>query len=246
MEFAQHEIFIWMSQFAYQPLMVYTAVVLMMLLSAFGLPLPEEVTLLSTGLLAFMGANPDLFPPPYPGAPVVNPTEAAIVAALAVFGADFLIYWIGRRYGRRLVTHPRMSRFFSAALLERAESFVRKYGMLATGIFRFTPGVRFPGHLLCGILRFSPWKFALVDGLAVLISVPTQVLLIAHYGEHILGALKQFKMVVFGVLGALLIVVIAIKLRDRARARQLARAHVAPEAILNQAENAAEQAGLDR
>lgn len=220
---AQEPIFVWMSQFAFQPGMVYSAIVVMMFLSAVGVPLPEEVTLLSAGLLAFMGANPDLFPPPYAGAPVVNPTEAAIVASIAVFAADFFIYWVGRVWGRRLLQHPRLTRMISPALLQKAEDFTRRYGALATGIFRFTPGIRFPGHLLCGTLKFSAWKFALIDGLAVCISVPTQILLLAHYGEPILQTLKQFKLVVFGVLGLALIAWLAIKLRERARNQAASR-----------------------
>lgn len=214
MELAQEGIFQWLAQFAYQPMMVYSLIVLMMTLSAFGLPLPEEVTLLSAGLIAYMGANPDLYPPPYPGAPVVIPWVAALVATVAVFCTDFLIYSIGRFWGRKLITHPFMSRFFSPALLAKAESFTSKYGALATGIFRFTPGVRFPGHLLCGMLKFSPWKFGIIDGIAVMISVPTQVLLLAHFGDHILGALQKFKIYFFSALGLFLIGFIAVKLRQ--------------------------------
>lgn len=217
MSIANEPVFQWLSQFAFQPGMVYTALVAMMLLSAVGLPIPEEVTLLSTGLLAFMGANPQLFPPPTPDAAVVNPTEAAIVATLAVFFSDFLIYTIGRVWGRKLLRHPRMSKLVPEALLHKAEEFTRKYGALATGVFRFTPGVRFPGHLLCGMLKFSPWKFALIDGVAVMISVPTQVLLLAHYGEPILKVLKQFKLVVLGVIGVALIALIAIRVRNHYR-----------------------------
>lgn len=214
MTLGQEPIFLWMSQFAFQPEMVYAALVVMMILSAFGLPLPEEVTLLSVGLLAFMGANPQLFPPPFPGAAVVHPTEAAIIASLAVFGADFLVYFIGRRWGRKLLKHRRLERLFPETLVLKAEEFTKKYGSLATGIFRFLPGVRFPGHLLCGTLRFSPWKFALIDGLAVMISVPTQILLLAHYGEDIIFYLKKIKLFIFGGLCLLACYFIFKKIQD--------------------------------
>lgn len=215
MSIAEEPVFQWLSQFAFQPGFVYTALIAMMLLSAFGLPIPEELTLLSVGLLAFLGANPHLFPPPYPGAPIVHPTEAAIVATIAVFGADFLVYLIGRFGGRRLIQHPRLSRFFPPAMLAKAENFIQKYGALATGIFRFTPGVRFPGHLLCGMLKFPAWKFAAVDAVAVSISVPTQVLLLAHYGEPILNNLRQFKTVVFSLLGLAVLAFVIYRWRQK-------------------------------
>jgi membrane protein DedA with SNARE-associated domain len=204
-----------MSQFAYQPYTVYFALVGMMLLSAVGLPLPEEVTLISVGILAFMGAHPDHFPPPFPGAPVVNVHTAAIIAFFAVFFSDFLIYGVGRVFGRKLLYHPRVHKMFPPHLMKRVEEWTHKYGAYACGIFRFTPGIRFPGHLACGMLHFPVWKFLLIDGLAAAISVPTQIYLLAHYGEPILMKLRQFKLVVFGLIGLLLIYFLFKKIREK-------------------------------
>jgi membrane protein DedA with SNARE-associated domain len=214
---ANEPIFQWMSQYAYEPGMVYGAIFTMMLLSAFGLPLPEEVTLISVGILAFMGGNPDLFPPPFPGAPVINAYEAAVVAFFAVYCSDFLIYGIGRRWGRKLLYSRRFSKIFKTEMMEKVEAWTHKYGAYACGIFRFTPGVRFPGHLACGMLKFPIWKFAVIDGVAAAVSVPTQILLLAHYGEPILKHLHKFKMWVFGIGFLLLIAFIAYKLKQKWR-----------------------------
>lgn len=224
MSLANEPIFQWMSQYAYHPGYVYAGIICMMLLSAFGLPLPEEVTLISVGVLAFMGGHPDLFPPPFPGAPVVNAYEASFVAFFAVYASDFLIYSIGRNYGRKLLYSPRLSRFFKPALMEKVEQWTHKYGAYACGIFRFTPGVRFPGHLACGMLRFPIWKFALIDGLAAAISVPTQIILIAKYGEPILARMQQFKFILLCVFAVGLLVLLFLKLRERSRDRQAALA----------------------
>lgn len=219
MEFANEPIFQWMSQFAYQPGTVYIALVGMMLLSAVGLPLPEEMTLISVGILAFMGSNPQHFPPPYPGAPVVNVHTAAAIAFFAVFFSDFLIYTIGRVFGRKLLYHPRVHKMFPPHLMKRVEEWTHKYGTYACGIFRFTPGIRFPGHLACGMLHFPVWKFLLIDGLAALISVPTQIYLLAHYGEPILNKLRQFKLVVFAVIAILLVYFLFRKIREKMKAK---------------------------
>ena len=48
------------------------------------------------------------------------------------------------------------------------------------------------------------WKFVLIDGAAALISVPTQVLLVAYYGEVILSKIKEFKIAVGIIILALL------------------------------------------
>lgn len=179
--------------YAYEPLLVYMFTVLMMMLSAVGLPLPEEATLVSVGLLAYMGAHPNKYPPPFLGAPHVDAETAAIVAFLAVFMSDFIIYSIGRFFGRRIFDWKPIRSILSEENRIKIEDWTQKYGAYACGIFRFTPGLRFPGHLACGMLKFPAWKFGVIDGIAALVSVPTQILLLAYYGDHILKFLRQFK-----------------------------------------------------
>jgi membrane protein DedA with SNARE-associated domain len=212
MDFIDQPIFQYLVQYAYQPELVYLAVVGMMFASGFGLPIPEEVTLLSLGWLTFMGSRPDLFPPPPEGGTPINMHHAAIVAFLAVVGADFLIFSMGRKWGRKLLYHPRLARAISRESIEKVENWTKKYGSFAAFIFRFTPGVRFPGHLACGSMGMSPIKFFAVDCFAALISVPTQIYLVAIYGEPIFEALKEVKIVIFSLLGIALVVYLGRKL----------------------------------
>ncbi len=217
MNLSQEPVFQWLSQYAFQPEIVYGGIVVMMLLSAFGLPLPEEVTLVSAGILAFMGTHPEHFPPPFAGAPVVNVHIAAAVAFVAVFGADTLVYGLGRKWGRKLLYHPRLKRFFPDTMLQKVEDWTAKYGAYACGIFRFTPGIRFPGHIACGMLRFPLWKFVAIDGLAAAISVPTQIYLLAYFGEPILMQLQKFKIIIFSLLAILILFFVIRRLFFRPR-----------------------------
>lgn len=219
MEFAQEPIFQWLAQYAYEPSMVYLCVVFLMTASSFGFPLPEEVTIISLGVLSYMGSHPQAFPPPYPGAPVVNGYDAAIVASLAIFCSDLLVFSIGRFFGDRLRKKPSLERFFQSSNVIKINSFVARYGNYAAFIFRFTPGIRFPAHLFLGMSRFSPLAFILIDGFAVLISVPTQILLIFYFGEPILTTLHDLK---FYLAGALL-VFIAYLLVRRIQKQRLAK-----------------------
>lgn len=219
MSLSGEPLFIWLSQFAYEPTMVYMAFVTMMLLSGFGLPLPEEVTILSVALLAHIGIHPDIYPPPYPGAPHVNMHTAMVVGVIAVLGADFMVYSIGRYWGREILNRPFLRRFFSSEAQQKIENWTHKYGAYTCAIFRFTPGIRFPGHLAYGMMKFTAWKFLLIDGLAVLVSVPTQIYLVATYGEEILKNVKEFKIIVFSVIGIFLIYFL-IKKRNEKKATQ--------------------------
>lgn len=200
MNIANETVFKWLVQYAYQPGVVYSIVTFIMMASAFGFPLPEEVTILSVGILAYMAAHPADFPPPYPGASGINVVEAAVVCFLAVIFSDLVVYTLGRKYGPKLMKWKFIQRLITPAALKRIEGWTTRYGMWAAAVFRFTPGLRFPGFWACGMGGLSPWKFLIADGGAALLSVPTQVILVATYGESIFGYLKQMKVLVFSLI----------------------------------------------
>lgn len=184
------------SDYAYQPLLVYGAIWGFMLLSAFGMPIPEEVVLISAGFVGYMSLNPDKFPPPPDATSKVNVYVLATVAFVAVMASDYLIYSLGRRFGPRLFKLRWFNRMMSEAAIRRVQHWMWNYGSWTVIVFRFTPGVRFPGHLTCGAMGLSPWRFIAIDWVAAGLSVPTQVLLVSFYGKFILTYFTRFKIYV--------------------------------------------------
>lgn len=205
MDISNELVFKWLVQYAYEPGIVYTIVSLIMIACAFGFPLPEEVTILSVGILSYMAAHPENFPPPYPGAKGIEVYEAAIVCLVAVVLSDLLVYFLGKKFGPRLMKWRFIQRLITPNSLSKIESWTSRYGMWAAAAFRFTPGLRFPGFWACGMAGLPPWKFLVADGGAALISVPTQVILVATYGESIFGFLKQMKVIIFSLLAFFLL-----------------------------------------
>lgn len=199
-EFSQHALMTFFSQYAYEPMYVYGFITIFMFASSFGLPVPEELVLISAGLVAYLAQVPDKFPPPYPGAQGVDVFTLCIVCFLAVLLSDLLVYLIGKFFGGRIIKTKFFQKQVAGEGFNKINVFFQKYGGLACGIFRFTPGLRFPGHLSCGLLGISFWKFLAIDGLAALISVPTQVYFVATYGEIILDKMAEFKMYVLTLL----------------------------------------------
>ncbi len=193
--FDQDQLLAYLSQYAYQPWLVYLIITVLLTASSFGLPIPEEVTLVSAGLIGHMARNPTVYPPPYEGAQPINVYTLATVCLLAVFLSDFLVYYIGRFSGDKLMKSQRLKKYVTTEAFKKTLHWVEKYGAWMSGVFRFTPGLRFPGHLTCGMLGVPAWKFTAVDGTAALLSVPTQVLLVAFYGDVILEYFKQFKII---------------------------------------------------
>ncbi len=214
------------SDYTYQPMLVYSAIWVFMLMSAFGLPLPEEVVLVSAGFVGYMSLNPDLFPPPPEATSKVNVYVLAVVAFVAVMASDYLIYALGRRFGPRLFQFRWFKRMMSEAALRRVQQWMRKYGLWTVIVFRFTPGVRFPGHLTCGAMGLSPWRFLAVDWIAAGISVPTQVLLVSFYGKYILTYFTRFKIYVFSAAGIGLVIYLTLKFLNKRREKALAAASV--------------------
>lgn len=195
----------WFLQIAYQPNLVYLLVASLMFASAFGLPLPEEVTIISSSLAAYMANNPDEYPPPTPDAVGVNAYVLAAVCFLTVFLSDYLIFWLGIYSEKRINQHPRWKKYLNGKPFLRGKKWINEYGILSPLIFRFTPGLRFPGHLMCGAMGIPRMRFIVIVGLAALITIPTQVLLISIYGNVVLAILDKIKyVVIFGGLGALL------------------------------------------
>ena len=192
-------IFELLKNYTYEPLIVYSLVTIVMVLSSLGLPLPEEVSIISLGVLSYMGAHPELYPPPYEGASSVQMVPSMIVCAGSIFFSDFVVYTIGRTFGSKIFASPWFKRMVSDEKLDKVKAWARRWGSVVPGLFRLIPGVRFPGHLICGALGIRRTTFALVDGLVVLIIVPTQIFLIAYYGETVIDIIKRFQMVIMGI-----------------------------------------------
>jgi membrane protein DedA with SNARE-associated domain len=212
MEWSQAEILKWFAQYAYEPTIVYFTIVTLLLLSSFGLPIPEEVSLLGAGLVVYMGRHPELFPPPTVDAVRIKAIPTATICFLAVFLSDLTVFLLGKYFGKQVPESRFFRRFLNSKKQKKIVKWTNKYGMWACSLFRFTPGIRFPGHLMCGSFGIKTWKFAVADGSAALLSVPTQVILIAAYGDIILAYLQQFKLALILILGLLVLIFIGWKL----------------------------------
>jgi membrane protein DedA with SNARE-associated domain len=222
-EFSEAGLLNFFAPFAYEPSKVYIFVCCFMLAASFGLPIPEELTLISVGLVANMAQHPDLYPPPYPGAPGVETVTLCFVSFFAVFCSDLVVYLIGKIFGGRIIKTKFFQKRFAGSGFDKINSWFQRFGGWACGIFRFTPGLRFPGHLSCGLLGIPVWKFCAIDGLAALISVPTQVYLVATYGRVVLTYLKEIKIYLLIAAGIALLVWLGRKIYLKNTSRRAAQ-----------------------
>ena len=141
------------------------------MLCGLGLPIPEDISLISAGYMAHLG--------------VVNVHTAFVVCLAAVLGGDALAFFLGRLFGRRVLGWGPAQRLFTARKQLRVRAYFRKYGSKVIFIGRFLPGLRFSIFFSAGTLHVRPAVFLIYDTLAALLSVPFLVYLAWGFGEHI-------------------------------------------------------------
>ena len=143
------------------PLLSLWGPFLILLLCGLGLPLPEDIVLLVSGVLAAMEGRPW--------------QTVTFVMYAAVLMGDSLIFLGGRRYGARLLRSRWLRAAFSEAKQAKVQEFTARHGAKSLFFARFLPGLRAVVFFSAGSLQVSFLKFLVLDGLAALISVPVFV-----------------------------------------------------------------------
>ncbi len=194
---------------AYDPVTFYTVITVAMCLATVGFPISEEFVIISSALVAYMGAHPELYPPPslvlLSGQTPVHPATTAMVCFLSVFLSDLFIYMIGFIFREKITNHYFFQKFIPQKRKEKIDLWMTRYGYYVSGMLRFAPGLRLIGYLTCGITRMPIDKFILFNGGVALLVVPTQIWIISIYGESIIRHIE----IISVVLGTLVFISIA-------------------------------------
>jgi membrane-associated protein len=135
----------------------YAAIFLIVVLGNVGVPVPEETALIVAGYLVWQGQF---------RLPLV--LAVGIVSAVA---GDNMGYWLGRRYGRRVVNRITRWGQVPPERLEAMQRILARYGPLGVFAGRFLPGLRFLAGPLAGAtgLGFRPFFVANVLGAALFV-----------------------------------------------------------------------------
>lgn len=90
------------------------------------------------------------------------------VAATAAFLGDQCFFFIGRRYGNRVLERfPRL-----AARAPRVQALLRRWDAFAIILLRFAYGIRMAGPIVIGSCGIPAWRVALFNFLGVLLWAP--------------------------------------------------------------------------
>jgi membrane protein DedA with SNARE-associated domain len=130
---------------------------LLLVLGAVGLPFPEDMTLLLCGFLISRHA--------------ADPVSALVCVYLGLLLSDFIIYSLGRKYGRKIVTHRRFRRILPPERLEKMSRMFEKRGRLVILLGRHFAGLRAQIFLTAGISDMPARRFLVSDAAAALVTL---------------------------------------------------------------------------
>ena len=157
---------------------IYFSVFSVLVLAGVGLPIPEEVTLLGSGFLAYEGFS--------------NLTIALPVCYAGVVLGDFVLFSLGRKWGDDIIKHRLLVRHISEKRLDRARKFFDGHGNKTVFIARFVSGFRIVAFATAGILKMRVCHFLTINTLAALISVPLFVFIGYLCGANINTVIRIF------------------------------------------------------
>lgn len=148
----------------------YFAVFFVLLICGFGVPIPEDITLVAGGIISGLGYT--------------HVHTMFAVGMLGVLVGDATMFMIGRHYGPRVMQVRLVSRFLTQERFELVQEKFARYGNWVLFVARFLPGLRSPIFLSAGMSGSVPfWRFLIMDGLAAVISVPVWVYL-GYFGAN--------------------------------------------------------------
>jgi len=139
----------------------YLAMFGILFLCGLGLPLPEEVTLVGSGLLVGWGQAEFL--------------PACIACVLGILAGDSIIFGLGYFFGQRFLNSGPMCFLLRPKRQEKVAKFFSKHGNKAVFFARFVAGVRIGVYAYAGSRRISWFRFLFLDFLGAMLSGPVSV-----------------------------------------------------------------------
>lgn len=189
----------------------YLGIFLVLFVSGLGLPLPEEVPVLASGVLAHEG--------------VVRWWLALPLCVVGVLSGDVVLYWIGRHWGERVLDWWLVRRILTRERRAALTASYRKHGVKIVFTARHVMGLRAAAFLTAGIARVPFPRFLAADAAAALVGVPLGFGLAFFFTDELHAVLTNVKRVErWAVLLAMIALAGWIGLRAYRKSRALERA----------------------
>ena len=155
----------------------YLGIFALLVLGGVGLPFPEDTTLILSGFLVAHG--------------IINPLPGFLAIYAGMLLSDYFLFWVGKRYGRKVVEHKRFRKILSSAGLFKLEQKFKKWGVWVVLLGRHFLGLRAQIFLVAGIMKMHPIKFLMADAFTAFFTIAIMGG-IGYVGGNSLQVLKQY------------------------------------------------------
>jgi membrane protein DedA with SNARE-associated domain len=187
------------------------AILLLVLLEDFGIPVPGETVLIAGAIFAGSGQ--------------LNIVAVGVIGFVAAVLGDNIGYAIGRFGGRALVERWGKYVFITPERLDRAEAFFKRHGGKIITIARFIEGLRQANGIIAGITDMHWLRFVAYNALGAALWVGTWVSVGYFAGQHITTIYNTVtRYSLYAAIAAVVLIAAWVVHRLRKRRRSLATA----------------------
>jgi membrane protein DedA with SNARE-associated domain len=155
----------------------YVGLFLVLFGAGLGVPIPEEIPVLTAGVLSHEG--------------VVRWWIALPVCLVAILAGDSALYWIGHHWGERLLDWRVVRHLLTREREERFKAAYRRHGVKIVFAARHVAGLRAAAFLTAGIARVPYGQFLAVDAAAALVGVPASFALAFFFADQLEWVLQD-------------------------------------------------------
>jgi membrane protein DedA with SNARE-associated domain len=194
-------------EFFSQGATAYAGIVVLLVLTGAGLPIPEELPVFAAGVLSRHGT--------------LHWGLAYAACLLGALGGDCVMYGIGRYFGR---SYLRQRHWFAPFLTPEREAVIedniKRHGLKVCFVARFLVGLRSPVFLAAGILRVPFRRFILTDLFCATVVVTFFFSLGYIFANQIRDWLDRIRHAEYTITGAALAVIAVVGLYFYIRRRR--------------------------
>lgn len=190
------------------------AILALLALGGVGLPVPEDLVVLTSGALVHQGR--------------LDARAAAVACGLGVLAGDALLFQIGRRLGSRAMELAPLARLLGPRRRRALEAHYARHPALTVMAGRFAAGLRLPFYALAGASGV-PWRvFLAADAAAALVSVPLMLGLGWAFASALDEVHRRLKLAGAALVASVLLALALAAVRRRRRAAGPAPDHPFP------------------
>ncbi len=171
-----------------------------LLLCGFGLPIPEDISLVLCGYMTYLLVPAD----GSRGDPALHCALAIAVGMAGVLIGDATMFTLGAKFGGHLIGKWPFRSILGSGRKELASEFLQKKGPHVLFSARFMPGLRSVVFFTSGTLGIRMRTFLFYDGLAAVLSVPLLIGASWYFGAQIHNVIEQARRAEHGILAIIL------------------------------------------